>query len=92
MFIKLRISSLFLEILLVILLVGKNIKHTFVATFKIPENMFEFQQYLGFLLFLTILTMGFWLMFFLVGFVSYWVGGATWEAYKEKRAKKKESL
>ncbi len=92
MFIKLRISSLFLEILLVILLVGKNIKHTFVATFKIPENMFEFQQYLGFLLFLTVLTIGFWLMFFLVGFVSYWVGGATWEAYKEKRAKKKESL
>jgi uncharacterized membrane protein YesL len=73
-------------------LVKKNIKHTFVATFKIPENMFEFQQYLGFLLFLTVLTVGFWLMFFLVGFVSYWVGGATWEAYKEKRAKKKESL
>jgi hypothetical protein len=24
----------------------------------------------------------------LVGFVSYWVGGATWEAYKEKKAKK----
>lgn len=66
----------------------KNIKHTFVATFKIPENMFEFQQYLGFLLFLTVLTIGFWLMFFLVGFVSYWVGGATWEAYKEKKAKK----
>ena len=34
--------------------------------------------------------MGFWLMFFLVGFVSYWVGGATWEAYKEKKAKQKE--
>ncbi|MEZ7497762.1 hypothetical protein QO200_03325 [Flavobacterium sp. Arc3] len=57
---------------------------------KIPENMFEFSQYLGFLLFLTILTMGFWLMFFLVSFVSYWVGGATWEAYKEKRKAKKE--
>jgi hypothetical protein len=28
-------------------------------------------------------------MFFLVSFVSYWVGGATWEAYKEKKAKKK---
>jgi hypothetical protein len=54
--------------------------------------MFEFQQYLGFLLFLTILTMGFWLMFFLVGFVSYWVGGATWEAYKEKKARQKEEL
>lgn len=59
-------------------------------TNKIPENMFEFQQYLGFLLFLTILTIGFWLMFFLVGFVSYWVGGASWEAYKEKREKKKQ--
>ena len=57
---------------------------------KIPENMFEFSQYLGFLLFLTILTIGFWLMFFLVSFVSYWVGGATWEAYKEKREKKKQ--
>ena len=34
--------------------------------------------------------MGFWLMFFLVGFVSYWVGGATWEAYKEKKAKQRE--
>jgi hypothetical protein len=52
--------------------------------------MFTFSQYLGFLLFLTILTMGFWLMFFLVGFVSYWVGGASWEAYKEKKAKKQE--
>ena len=72
------------------LLVRKGITPTFVATFKIPENMFEFSQYLGFLLFLTILTIGFWLMFFLVGFVSYWVGGASWEAYKEKRAKKKQ--
>ena len=52
--------------------------------------MFEFQQYLGFILFLTILTIGFWLMFFLVGFVQYWIGGALWELYKEKRAKKQE--
>ena len=52
--------------------------------------MFEFSQYLGFLLFLTILTMGFWLMFFLVGFISYWVGGASWEAYKEKKEKQKQ--
>jgi hypothetical protein len=27
-------------------------------------------------------------MFFLVGFVSYWVGGATWEAIKEKEKRK----
>lgn len=56
---------------------------------KIPENMFEFQQYLGFLLFLTILTMGFWLMIFLVSFLPYWVGGALTELYKEIKAKKK---
>ncbi len=51
--------------------------------------MFTFQQYLGFLLFLTVVSIGFWLMFFLVSFVSYWVGGAMWEMYKEKRAKKR---
>ena len=50
--------------------------------------MFEFQQYLGFLLFLTVLTIGFWLMFFLVSFVTYWVSGALFEMYKEKKAKK----
>jgi len=47
----------------------------------------EFTQYLGFLGFLTVLTIGFWLMMFLVGFVSYWVGGATIELVKERRAK-----
>lgn len=50
--------------------------------------MVEFPQYLGFILFLTILTIGFWLLFFLVGFVQYWIGGAFWELYKEKRANK----
>ena len=50
--------------------------------------MFEFSQYLGFLLFLTILTIGFWLMFFLVAFVQYWVGVYLSEAYKEKKDKK----
>jgi len=49
--------------------------------------MFDFTQYLGFLLFLTVLTIGFWLMFFLVGFVSYWVGGATWEPQNPKTPK-----
>lgn len=47
--------------------------------------MFEFQQYLGFILFLTILTMGFWLMMFLIGFVFYWVTGASFELYKERK-------
>ena len=66
-----------------------NITLTFAYNSKTPENMFEFQQYLGFLVFLTVLTMGFWVMFFVVGFVTYWVGGASYELYKEKKAKKK---
>ncbi len=53
--------------------------------------MFEFEQYLGFLLFLTILTIGFWLMFFLVSFVPYWIGGAIMEMIKEKKNKDKEN-
>lgn len=52
--------------------------------------MFDFQQYLGFILFLTILTIGFWLMFFLVGFVQYWIVGAMRELYKERKAKKNQ--
>jgi len=50
--------------------------------------MFEFKQYLGFILFLTVLTTGFWLMIFLVGFVQYWIGGAIMELIKERRNKK----
>ncbi len=53
-----------------------------------PENMFEFQQYLGFLLFLTVLTIGFWLMIFLIHFVFYWVVGETKELLKERKAKR----
>ena len=56
--------------------------------FEKSENM-EFTQYLGFLAVLTVMTIGFWLMMFLVSFVSYWVGGATIELIKEKRAKNK---
>ncbi len=52
--------------------------------------MFEFDQYLGFLAFLVILTMGFWLMIFLVAIVPYWIGGSVTELIKEKRSKKKK--
>ncbi|CEN46320.1 hypothetical protein [Capnocytophaga canis] len=52
--------------------------------------MFEFDQYLGFLVFLGIATIGFWLMIFLLTFVvPYWVGGAIMEAIKEKREARK---
>ena len=47
--------------------------------------MFEFDQYLGFLAFLTILTIGFWLMIFLITFVvPYWIGGTIMENLKLK--------
>ncbi len=52
--------------------------------------MFDFDQYLGFLAFLTILTIGFWLMIFLLMFVvPYWLGGNIMELLKEKKAAKK---
>lgn len=52
--------------------------------------MFEFDQYLGFLAFATILTIGFWLMIFLLTFViPYWIGGSLLERLKEIREDKK---
>lgn len=51
---------------------------------------FTFQEYLGFLAFLTIATIGFWLMIFLVTVVvPYWIGGAFIERLKENKATKK---
>ncbi|MFT5215216.1 MAG: putative membrane protein [Glaciecola sp.] len=52
--------------------------------------MFDFDQYLGFLAFLSILTLGFWLMIFLITFVvPYWIVGSLLERLKEIRAEKK---
>ena len=54
--------------------------------------MFEFDQYLGFLAFLSILTIGFWLMIFLLTFViPYWLFGAAKERFYEWRAAKKQT-
>ena len=53
--------------------------------------MIEFDQYLGFLAFLTILTIGFWLMIFLITFViPFWLMGNLMQWLKEKRQKSKE--
>jgi hypothetical protein len=49
----------------------------------------EFTQYLGFLAFLTVISIGFWLMMFLVPFVMYWVTGGAIELIKERNAEKK---
>lgn len=54
------------------------------------SDMFEFDQYLGFLAFLTIVTIGFWLMIFLLTFVvPYWLIGNIRELIKEKREARK---
>ena len=51
--------------------------------------MFEFDQYLGFIAFLTILTIGFWLMIFLLTFViPYWIVGYLREEWKYKKKEK----
>jgi len=53
--------------------------------------MFDFDQYLGFLAFVTILTIGFWLMFFLIAIIPYWIGGTLLENFKLKREAKRKA-
>ncbi len=49
--------------------------------------MFQFQQFLGFLAFLTVFTMGFWLLIFLINFVIIWAIGGAADLIKERNAK-----
>lgn len=51
--------------------------------------MFEFDQFLGFLAFVIILLMGFWVMLFLVGILPYWIGGSLKEMMDERKEKKR---
>lgn len=51
--------------------------------------MFTFDQFLGFIAIMMVLTIGFWLMIFLVGILPYWIGGALKENWEEKRAAKR---
>lgn len=52
--------------------------------------MFTFSQYLGFIAFLVIALMGFWLLLFLTALIPYWIGGALKERIEQNRAAKKE--
>ncbi len=50
----------------------------------------EFQQFIGFLIFLGVFTMGFWLLIFSLAFiVPYWLFGTIMENMKLKREAKK---
>ncbi|MDJ0644783.1 MAG: hypothetical protein QNJ57_02265 [Flavobacteriaceae bacterium] len=54
------------------------------------EFIMEFQQFIGFLVFLTVFTMGFWMMIFLLAFViPYWIVGYLREEWMLKREAKK---
>ena len=51
----------------------------------------DLSQFSGFLVFLTIFTMGFWLMIFLLTFViPYWLVGYLRESWKYRNEDKKE--
>lgn len=50
--------------------------------------LFTFQEFLGFLVVMTIVTIGFWLLIFLVGLLPYWIGGALRERMQEIREEK----
>lgn len=50
----------------------------------------EIDVFLGFLVFLTVFTMGFWMLIFLLTFVvPYWLFGNLMENWKLKKAEKK---
>ncbi|WP_164975327.1 hypothetical protein [Lutibacter sp. HS1-25] len=49
----------------------------------------DLSQFSGFLAFLGIFTMGFWLMIFLITFIiPYWLFGSAMEAWKLRKADK----
>jgi hypothetical protein len=53
-------------------------------------TIMEINQFLGFLVFLTIFTMGFWMLIFLLTFVvPYWLFGNLMENFKLKKEAKK---
>jgi len=74
----------------VIIMVVLKICIIFEANFiKININM-EISQFIGFLIFLGIFTMGFWLLFFaLMYIVPYWLFGNLMESWKLKKEAKK---
>ncbi len=51
----------------------------------------QFDQFLGFLVFMAVITMGFWLMIFVLSYVvPLWVYGGIKEMIAERKANKKK--
>ena len=56
----------------------------------ITNVIMEIGQFLGFLVFLTVFTMGFWMLIFLLTtVVPYWLFGNLMESWKLKKEAKK---
>lgn len=53
--------------------------------------MFEFQQWLGFVLFAFIGLAGFWMMLFLLGILPYWIFG-YFKDLKDQKKKDRQEL
>ncbi len=71
-------------------MVNLKINITFEHYKIIREQFMEIGQFLGFLVFMGIFSMGFWLMIFLLAFVvPYWLVGNIKEIFKFKREAKK---
>ena len=52
----------------------------------IHKEMLDFSEFSGLVLFMFVLTTGFWLLIFLLTFVvPYWIVGTIWENFKLKR-------
>ncbi|EKY13491.1 hypothetical protein [Capnocytophaga sp. oral taxon 326] len=49
---------------------------------------FNFNQYIGFLLFVVIFLIGFWLLCFLCSVLLYWLIGVIKERFKERKSTK----
>nr|WP_225879442.1 serine hydroxymethyltransferase [Capnocytophaga periodontitidis] len=49
---------------------------------------FSIEQYLGFLLFVVIFLIGFWLLCFLCSVLPYWLIGVIKERFKERKSTK----
>ncbi|ATA71679.1 serine hydroxymethyltransferase [Capnocytophaga sputigena] len=49
---------------------------------------FNFNQYIGFLLFVVIFLIGFWLLCFLCSVLPYWLIGVIKEQFKERKSTK----
>lgn len=56
----------------------------------LKEIIMQFDQFLGYLIFMAIFTMGFWLMIFVLSFVvPIWVAGGIKEMFTGKKKTKK---